>query len=292
MSTREEQIEKFWSNYLERLQKKRVEQHQQRWYTIRAEQFLDAIKPRRLAALGASDVADYLARKGREGALTAFQFRQMVDAIRTLGEVAGAAWVAEVDWGHWLGSAQVLAANHPTVARDYGPAVGGLEPLGEVGNLAAVRREHQAVVDRMVTEIRKRGYSIRTERSYTDWVLRLIAYCGGKEPEALGSADVTRFMSWLAVERKVSASTQNQALNGVLFLFREVLGREGPRRTVGAVPSADPLWRLSGRGPGGLRRIGRRGRRTGSGLDFFPPAAKLRGMARPLHDRGQVLYFV
>ncbi|WP_058558314.1 site-specific integrase [Thiohalocapsa sp. ML1] len=206
MSTRAEQVARFWSNYLAQLEKAQVRADQRRWYVLRAERFLEAIQPKRLAQLSAQDVSGYLSAAGRETSLATWQFVQMVDAIRILGVTAGAPWVAAVDWSHWRASAQTMSPEHPTVARDYGPEVQGLEPAGPMTNLATVRAAHQAVVDRMVTEIRRRGYSIRTERGYLDWVLRFIAFHGGRSPNELADADIGRFLDWLAVKRRVSAS--------------------------------------------------------------------------------------
>ena len=56
--------------------------------------------------------------------------------------------------------------------------------------------------------------------------MRFLGFHDSKAPEALGDADIRAFLTWLTVERNVSASTRNQALNGLLFLYREVLGRE------------------------------------------------------------------
>src|SRR5574341_731475 len=72
--------------------------------------------------------------------------------------------------------------------------------------------------------IRLRHYSRRTEAAYVWWVRRFIRFCGSRHPRELGMADVTRFLSTLAVERGVSASTQNQALSALVFLYGEVLG--------------------------------------------------------------------
>jgi integron integrase len=69
-------------------------------------------------------------------------------------------------------------------------------------------------------------YSIRTEQAYLDWIKRFILFHGKRHPENLGSAEVEQFLTHLAVERKVAASTQNQALNAIVFLYTEVLGRE------------------------------------------------------------------
>jgi integron integrase len=71
--------------------------------------------------------------------------------------------------------------------------------------------------------IRARHYSRRTEEAYKRWIRRFILFNGKRHPLDLSERDVTRFLSHLAVERKVSASTQNQALSAILFLYREVL---------------------------------------------------------------------
>src|SRR5690606_35166222 len=74
-----------------------------------------------------------------------------------------------------------------------------------------------------VSEIRRRRYSYRTEQTYLQWIRRFIASNGGRNPRALGAADVRSFLEDLAVRSKVAASTQNQALSALLFLYRHVL---------------------------------------------------------------------
>ena len=71
--------------------------------------------------------------------------------------------------------------------------------------------------------LRLRHYSERTEAAYIAWVRRFVRFCGMRHPRELGPADVTRFLSSLAVERHVTASTQNQALAALLFLYKDVL---------------------------------------------------------------------
>lgn len=73
--------------------------------------------------------------------------------------------------------------------------------------------------------IRVRHYSIRTERAYVGWAKRFIRFHGYRHPEELGSADISRFLTWLATDRNVSASTQSQALSALLFLYAQVLNR-------------------------------------------------------------------
>ncbi|MGH7547073.1 MAG: integron integrase, partial [Gemmatimonadales bacterium] len=71
--------------------------------------------------------------------------------------------------------------------------------------------------------IRVRHYSRRTEEAYVGWVRRFVRFSGLRHPRELGERDVTRFLSSLAVDRQVSASTQNQALSAIVFLYRDVL---------------------------------------------------------------------
>lgn len=71
--------------------------------------------------------------------------------------------------------------------------------------------------------LRLRHYSTRTEEAYVGWVRRFVRAAGLRHPRELGPGDVTRFLSSLAVDRRVSASTQNQALAAILFLYKDVL---------------------------------------------------------------------
>src|SRR5215211_6080432 len=71
--------------------------------------------------------------------------------------------------------------------------------------------------------VRTRHYSIRTEEAYIRWAREYILFCGKRHPSELGAAEVSAFISHLAVKRKVAASTQTQALSALLFLYREVL---------------------------------------------------------------------
>jgi len=84
------------------------------------------------------------------------------------------------------------------------------------------------LLDRMRAEIRLRHYSLRTEYTYVDWARRYIFFHNKRHPKEMGPAEVQAFLSHLAVERNVSASTQNQAKAALLFLYREVLSIELP----------------------------------------------------------------
>lgn len=110
------------------------------------------------------------------------------------------------------------------------------------------------LLDQVRQALRARHYSRRTEKSYVWWVRRFILASGKRHPREMGGEEVSRFLSSLAVERKVSASTQNQALAAILFLYRhvldtklpwmdEVVRAKGPRR-LPVVMSRDEVLRV------------------------------------------------
>ncbi|MFP5304807.1 MAG: integron integrase [Gammaproteobacteria bacterium] len=84
------------------------------------------------------------------------------------------------------------------------------------------------LLDRVRHAVRKKHYSLSTEESYVGWIRRFILFHGKQHPAAMGAAQVEAFLSHLAVDRNVAASTQNQALAAILFLYRDVLGSELP----------------------------------------------------------------
>jgi integron integrase len=84
------------------------------------------------------------------------------------------------------------------------------------------------LLDRVRNAIRIRQYSPATEKAYVGWVRRFILFHEKRHPAEMGKLEIEAFLSYLAVERKVSASTQNQALQAILFLYRHVLEIELP----------------------------------------------------------------
>jgi integron integrase len=84
------------------------------------------------------------------------------------------------------------------------------------------------LLDQVRAKIRLKHYSIRTEKSYLDWIKRYILFNNKRHPRDMGGPEVEAFLSHLAMERNVTASTQNQALSALLFLYRDVLAVELP----------------------------------------------------------------
>jgi integrase len=84
------------------------------------------------------------------------------------------------------------------------------------------------LLDRVREAIRARPYSRRTEKAYGAWIRRDILFHGKRHPAEMGAEEITRFLSSLAIPGNVAASTQNQALSALLFLYRAVLEPDVP----------------------------------------------------------------
>jgi integron integrase len=82
------------------------------------------------------------------------------------------------------------------------------------------------LLDQMRDALRLKHYSYRTEETYLDWVKRYILFHGKRHPAEMGAPEIQAFLIHLATQRQVAASTQNQALSAILFLYREVLHQE------------------------------------------------------------------
>jgi integron integrase len=84
------------------------------------------------------------------------------------------------------------------------------------------------LLDRVRAAVRIRHYSRRTEKAYVAWIRRFILFNGKRHPLDMGAPEIIRFLSSLAVDGRVAASTQNQALSALLFLYRDVLDVDVP----------------------------------------------------------------
>jgi integron integrase len=82
------------------------------------------------------------------------------------------------------------------------------------------------LLDQVRDVIRRKHFSIRTEQSYVDWIRRFILFHNKRHPRDMAEAEVTQFLTHLARDGRVAASTQNQALSALLFLYKQVLKQE------------------------------------------------------------------
>ena len=213
------------AEYVNCLTAEAVPSRQQPFYVTRVNQFIRAANGRPIESLDEKEIGDVLASFGRRDDLSDWQFAQLVDAVRVyLVGLLKSESATRVDWAYWKGSARTLTIDHASSARESRPEELVREKIRkDNGPLAVVRQRHENLIVRLVTEIRMRGYAYRTEQTYEQWVCRYIAFCGGKSPENVGASAVTAFLNELVVAGNVSASTQNQALNALVFLYKRVL---------------------------------------------------------------------
>lgn len=98
------------------------------------------------------------------------------------------------------------------------------------------------LLDQVRDFLRVKHYSLRTEETYLAWIKRFILFHGKRHPDELGSAAIRAFLTDLAVRGEVAASTQNQALSALLFLYQQVLGRTDLTDLLdGVTPAKRPL---------------------------------------------------
>jgi len=86
--------------------------------------------------------------------------------------------------------------------------------------------EKPRLLDQVRNTIRTKHYSLRTEEAYVEWIKRFIFFHNKRHPNEMGAAEINQYISYLAVNRNVAASTQNQALCAILFLYKEVLSKD------------------------------------------------------------------
>jgi integron integrase len=196
--------------------------------------------------------------------------------------MAGGAWrsiTANSDWTADCASFSPAWAKF-SLAFDDGQEVferkGGLymEPAkAEVSQCVPVVRDgivpnpKKRLLDQVREVIRLKHYSIRTEQTYVDWIKRYIVFHGKRHPREMGAPEIEGFLTDLAVRRRVAASTQNQALNALVFLYRQVLHQEAgefsavrarrPRRLPTVLTKAEVLRVLTAMKPGTHRLMAR-----------------------------------
>ncbi|MEO5761856.1 MAG: phage integrase N-terminal SAM-like domain-containing protein, partial [Vicinamibacteria bacterium] len=98
--------------------------------------------------------------------------------------------------------------------------------MSENGRNGAPPGAAPRLLDRLRDAILARRYSARTAEAYEMWVRKFVVFHGKRHPNQMGGAEVKAFLIHLAVNQKVAASTQNQALSAIIFLYRHVLGRD------------------------------------------------------------------
>ena len=101
-----------------------------------------------------------------------------------------------------------------------------IKRISTLSTLNVETKQPPRLLDQVRAAIRKRHYSYRTEQTYVEWIKRFILFHHKRHPMQMGVPEIEQFLTYLAVDQKVAASTQNQALSALLFLYRAVLHQE------------------------------------------------------------------
>jgi integron integrase len=228
-------ISRFWENYTSKLESYNIKPAVRQWYVRHAQHYIAANQERRLASHSETDLEKYLQDKGRNPDLKEWQFRQIVQALQVLFvEFVKPAWAGTFPWQERMTSARALPADHATVARDYDVSIqAGVAAVSAGGNaqpgvdsVARLARVYPAYARDLIREIRLRQYSIRTEQAYLHWLARYVRFHKQRDPAELDGSAVAAFLEHLVLVRKVSAGTQSQALNALVFFYQQVLRRQ------------------------------------------------------------------
>jgi|AMFO01.1.fsa_nt_gi integron integrase len=203
----DERIRNFWSAFRNYLSQNRVSPIQAPWYQRWCQQYLRS-SDLPLREHSPEVVETFVRHLGGQPGLAEWQVEQAIDAVQRLFAYVRSPLLHRVDWDGLSGSVRALPADHATLARS--------QPRDD-----ALPRWEQ----RTIAEIRQRGYSIRTEQCYLQWLQRLCRHHGAGSPDEVDNEGVRAFLEELVIQGGVSASTQHQALSAFAFYFRQVAGR-------------------------------------------------------------------
>jgi len=208
-------VKRFWDDFKGCLEENRVRPDHSDFYVKWAQTFVDFRPGKKLRDRSAEDIRSFLENLRNGPRIEEWQVKQAEHSLKILYE-------------------RFLPGYVPV----HVPASPPSEPVAEKKQGTESNRFRDRVipgeVDRLFspllqalkTEIRGRHYSIRTETAYLDWVRRFIAFHGYGDPKGMeGTVEVKEYLDFLAVEREVAASTQNQALNALVFFFKNALNK-------------------------------------------------------------------
>ena len=226
---------RFWDNYIEKTIRYGANRNAARWYVKRVEAYIRFYSGHKLSLHTASDMDKYLKILEGKGGLEDWQFAQIVDALRILfKDCLKLDWALAYRWDDWSADNAALPADYSTQVQDICLDDFIKELIQDKGIklknslLTKVCKEYPYYIKVLITKIRVKHYSIRTEQAYLQWLVRYIAFHKMADPAQLDDSAIGSYLEHLVINRRVSSSTQSQALNALIFFYRAVLKRETP----------------------------------------------------------------
>ena len=203
----------FWEAYQACAEENRVASDRLPFYVNWAKTFANFLPGKPLKDRTGKDIEAFLADLRKRRGIADWQARQAQHALKILYEFFLPDYAPER-----------YPRITPVEKRPVQKATAKMDGFRDHVTPGEVERQFSDLVEAVKTKIRSRHYSYRTETSYLDWVRRFIAFHGYANPGGLDApAAVKTYLDYLAVEREVTASTQNQALNALVFFYGEVL---------------------------------------------------------------------
>ncbi|HFD31789.1 MAG TPA: hypothetical protein ENJ28_03615 [Gammaproteobacteria bacterium] len=207
--------DRFWDKYIDFLKKSQIHDKSLVWYVKHAEQYIKAFPDKRLKAHTAANIDEYLDHLGKNNRVQSWQYMQQIDAIQKLFQFIDVPLAKTFAWEDRLLCAQNINSSHDTLVRES-PLI--LEQSNDSSNITSidmqvVHKKYAREIQNCTTEIRRRSYSIRTEKAYIAWLSRFFLFTNCLPVEKINESHIVAFLQSLAVNNYVSASTQNQALN-------------------------------------------------------------------------------
>ncbi len=203
----------FWEAYRACAEENRVRPDRSPFYVSWARDFANFLPEKPLRDRSRKDIEAFLADLGKRRGIADWQVRQAEHSLRILYEIFLPRYAPEKP------TAVAPAGKHPVQE-----AIAKKDGFRDRVIPGEVERQFSELIEAVKTEIRFRHYSYRTETSYLDWVRRFIAFHDYVDPRGLDAPTAVKtYLDYLAVEREVTASTQNQALNALVFFYGQVL---------------------------------------------------------------------
>jgi len=218
---------RFWSNYRLKTISYGVSDTEHEQYMAAVKTLVSVCSGRKLASLSAGYVYKYIADIAGKSGASDVHFAIVVKALQILFvEMVKPGWVDTFLWDLTLSSFKSTAGAGLTV--DLGGATessDGLNVRVSSSEQSVVKKAaliHPELFKRLVIEIRMRQYSIRTEQAYTGWVARFLLFHSFKNTDDILQEHIIPFLEYLVIKRNVAVSTQNVALNALIFLYKHV----------------------------------------------------------------------